>query len=183
MKRASHPRSPEVSVLMSCYNASRWLHEAIDSVLTQTFENFEFVLVDDGSTDDTWNIIQSYRDRDERIVPISKKNTGLPDSLNVGIAKARGAWIARLDADDVCEPTRLEEQVKFVSKHPEVVLLGTGCVEIDEQGGVKKKHTLSIRSPQPGSASGTVAAILSPFISVLPFGHRQTGRRLQHTLV
>jgi glycosyltransferase involved in cell wall biosynthesis len=140
MKPGLHFRSPEVSVLMSCYNAGRWLHEAIDSVLAQTFENFEFILVDDGSTDETWNIIQSYRARDERIVAISKKNTGLPDSLNVGIAKARGAWIARLDADDLCEPTRLEEQASFVHKHPEVVLLGTGCVEIDEQGRVKKKH-------------------------------------------
>lgn len=140
MRRASHPKSPEVSVLMSCYNASRWLHEAIGSVLTQTFENFEFILVDDGSTDETWSIIQSYRDRDERIVSISKKNTGLPDSLNAGIAIARGAWIARVDADDLCEPTRLEEQINFVRKHTEVVLLGTGCVEIDEQGRVKKRH-------------------------------------------
>lgn len=125
---------------MSCYNASRWLHEAIDSVLAQTLENFEFILVDDGSTDETWNLIQRYRDRDHRIVAISKKNTGLADSLNVGIAQARGAWIARLDADDLGEPTRLEEQIRFVQGHPEVVLLGTGFVEIDEQGRVIKKH-------------------------------------------
>lgn len=140
LSRPYHVRNPEVSVLMSCYNGSRWLHEAIVSVLAQTFENFEFVLVDDGSTDETWNIIQSYCARDERIVAISKKNTGLPDSLNVGIAHAKGAWIARLDADDLCEPTRLEEQVNFVRNHPEVVLLGTGFVEIDEQGRFIKKH-------------------------------------------
>ena len=125
---------------MSCYNASRWLHEAIDSVLAQTFENLEFILIDDGSTDETWEIIQSYRDRDERIVALSKKNTGLADSLNVGIAQARAAWIARLDADDLCEPTRLEEQVNFVRHHPEVVLLGTGFVEIDVEGRAVKKH-------------------------------------------
>ncbi len=125
---------------MSCYNGSRWLHEAIDSVLAQTFEAFEFILVDDGSTDETWNIIQSYRDRDDRIVAISKQNTGLADSLNIGIAQASGAWIARLDADDQCELTRLEEQVKFVHCHPEVVLLGAGFVEIDEQGRTIKKQ-------------------------------------------
>ena len=133
-------KSPEVTVLMSCYNASRWLHEAIESVLCQTFGNFEFILVDDGSTDETWDIIRVYRDRDQRIVPIRKENTGLQDSLNVGIAHARAEWIARLDADDLCEPDRLAEQLRFVRNHPEVVLLGTGFVEIDAQGRFIKKH-------------------------------------------
>lgn len=125
---------------MSCYNASSWLAEAIDSVLAQTFGNFEFVLVDDGSTDETWSIIQNYHDRDERIVAITKKNTGLADSLNLGITHAKGKWIARLDADDLCESTRLEEQVNFVRNHPEVVLLGTGFLEVDEKGRVVKEH-------------------------------------------
>jgi glycosyltransferase involved in cell wall biosynthesis len=140
MNRSFHVKNPEVSVLMSCYNGRNWLHEAIDSVLVQSFEAFELILVDDGSTDETWNIIQSYRDRDERIVAISKKNTGLADSLNVGIALARGAWIARLDQDDLCEPTRLMEQVNFVHNYPEVVLLGTGFFEIDKHGRVIKKN-------------------------------------------
>lgn len=132
---------PKVSVLMSCYNGSRWLREAIDSVLIQTYKNFEFILIDNGSTDETWNIIQSYRDKDKRIVAISKENMGLAaDSLNMGIAQAKGEWIARLDADDLCEPTRLEEQVNFVHKHPKVVLLGTGFFEIDEHGKAIKKH-------------------------------------------
>ncbi|MHB8111274.1 MAG: glycosyltransferase family 2 protein [Syntrophorhabdaceae bacterium] len=132
--------NPEVSVLMSCYNAGRWLHEAIDSVMAQTFKDFELILVDDGSSDETRAIIGSYCDRDRRIVPIFKGNTGLADSLNVGIAQARGGWIARLDADDLCEPTRIEEQLKFVSTRPDVVLLGTGCFEMDNQGRVMKKH-------------------------------------------
>lgn len=140
MNRSSRIRNPEVSVLMSCYNGSRWLQEAIDSVLTQTFGSFEFILVDDGSTDETWDIIERYRARDERIVAIAKKNTGLADSLNVGIMQARGTWIARLDQDDLCEPTRLEEQVYFMRNHPEIVLLGTGCIEIEEHGRTIKKH-------------------------------------------
>ena len=135
-----HGKSPEVTVLTSCYNASRWLREAIDSILGQTFEDFEFILVDDGSTDDTWSIIQAYRDRDQRIVAIRKDNTGLQDSLNVGMAHARGSWIARLDADDLCEPDRLAEQLMFVRKHQEVVLLGSGFTEIDEQGRTVMKH-------------------------------------------
>lgn len=131
---------PLVSVVLSCYNGSRWLHEAIESVLAQTFENFEFIIVNDGSTDGSWQIIQKYRGRDERIVAISKNNSGLADSLNVGIAKATGAWIARLDADDFCEPKRFEEQLRFVQGHPEVVLLGSGFVEIDYQSRKIEKH-------------------------------------------
>jgi len=152
MSRSSHDGIPEVSVLMSCYNASRWLHDAIGSVLAQTLRDFEFIVVDDGSTDETWSIIQSYRD--QRIVALSKRNTGLADSLNVGIAQARGVWIARLDADDVCERTRLEEQIQFVRSHPGVVLLGSGCVEIDDQGRVMKKQ-------------------------LFPYGHRKLVRHLE----
>jgi glycosyltransferase involved in cell wall biosynthesis len=133
-------KSPEVTVLMSCYNASGWLPKAIESVLDQTFGNFEFILVDDGSTDETWDIIRSYFDRDKRIVPIRKENTGLQDSLNVGIAHARGVWISRLDADDLCEPDRLAEQLRYVHNHPEIVLLGAGFMEIDAQGRSVKKQ-------------------------------------------
>ncbi len=140
IERCSHIMNPEISILMSCYNASRWLSESIDSILTQTYGNFEFIIIDNGSTDDTWDIIQRYRDQDKRIVAISKNNTLLPDSLNVGIAQAKGEWIAKLDADDLCEPTRLEEQINFARKHPEVVLLGAGFLEIDEQGKLIKKH-------------------------------------------
>jgi glycosyltransferase involved in cell wall biosynthesis len=140
MNHCTLKRDPEVSVVMSCYNASRWLHEAIDSVLAQTFEDFEFILVDDGSIDETWNIIQNYRDKDKRIVPISKKNTGLADSLNIGLGLAKGSWIARLDADDLCENIRLEKQISFVRNNPGVVLLGSGFVEIDEQSRAIKKH-------------------------------------------
>ena len=136
---------PKISVLMSCYNADRWLSEAIESVLSQSFKDFEFILVDDGSTDETKNIIKSYQAKDSRIVTITKKNTGLADSLNVGIASARGDWIARLDADDLCEITRLEEQISFVRKHPDVVLLGTGFLEIDEHGRAIRKHICPTR--------------------------------------
>jgi glycosyltransferase involved in cell wall biosynthesis len=128
---------------MCCYNASRWLPEAVRSVRAQSFPNFELIVVNDGSTDATSNIIGSHRAQEERIVVIEKENTGLTDSLNVGIARARGEWIARLDADDVCEHTRLERQVKFMRRHPEVVLVGSGFVEIDSQGRTITTHRYS----------------------------------------
>ena len=131
---------PEVSVLMSCFNANRWLVEAIESVLAQTFNNYEFIIIDDGSTDNTREIIQQYASTDSRIVPILKENTGLADSLNIGIAKAKGRWIARLDADDLCEVSRLDEQLYFVDKNKSVVLLGSGFLEINEYGSIIKEN-------------------------------------------
>lgn len=131
---------PEITVLMSCYNAEQWLAEAIDSVLTQTHQNFEFILVDDGSKDNTLNLLRKYEKLDHRIKVIAKANTGLPDSLNVGIFQAKGTWIARLDADDICEPSRLEQQLDFVNKNPQVVLLGTGFSQIDVSGQIVKIH-------------------------------------------
>lgn len=131
---------PEISVLMSCYNGSRWLAEAIDSVLTQTFKNFEFILVDDGSKDNTLEIIRAYAARDARVVAVSKKNTGLADSLNTGLALAKGAWVARVDQDDLCEPCRLERQLVFASGHSGLVLLGSGFAEIDEKGTIVKEY-------------------------------------------
>lgn len=132
---------PYVSVLMPCYNAERWLADSIESIINQTFKNIEIILVDDGSTsDETMNIMRRYQDNDARIVIISKKHTGLTDSLNVGIGKAQGKWIARMDADDLCEPERLYEQVNFIHNHPRVILLGTGLFEIDEHSNIIKQH-------------------------------------------
>lgn len=136
---------PLVSVLMSCYNASRWLDESIQSVLSQSYEKFEYILVDDGSKDDTLSIIRRHALNDSRIVVIAKSNTGLTDSLNVGIMKARGKWIARQDADDISEPNRLEKQVQFAMANPGLVFIGTGLTEIDENGRKLSVHRYPLR--------------------------------------
>lgn len=125
---------PEVSIIMSCFNSSRWLPEAINSVLCQTFENFELILVDDGSTDSTPDILQEFQRKDDRIIVETKLHSGLPDSLNIGITMAHGDWIARLDADDMCEPTRISRQLEYVKQHPAAVLVGCGFTEIDQNG-------------------------------------------------
>jgi glycosyltransferase involved in cell wall biosynthesis len=116
------------------------LRESIESILSQTFTDFEYVLIDDGSTDGTQEIIQNYAKSDERIVFISKTNTGLTDSLNVGLKKAKGKWIARLDADDIAMPERLHKQYNFAEATDDPVLLGTGCFETDERGRTIKVH-------------------------------------------
>lgn len=126
--------SPRVSVLMSCFNAADYLPEAIESVLSQTFADFEFVIVDDGSTDRTLDVVRSYAAMDTRIVVVEKRNTGLADSLNTGMRMARGEWIARLDADDIALPIRLEKQIAYIDRHPQTVFTGSGFTEIDSAG-------------------------------------------------
>jgi len=123
--------NPLVSVVMSVYNSEKYLKEAIESILNQTYTNFEFIIVNDGSTDNSLDIIQEYMKKDERIVLISRENKGLPYSLNEGIEKAKGKYIARMDADDISLPTRFEEQVRFMEENEEVGVCGTSVLDID----------------------------------------------------
>ena len=132
--------SPKISVVMSCYNAAAFIAEAMASILRQTFADFELILIDDGSTDKTLNIIRQYALKDSRIVVIHKKNTGPADSRNAGILVARGEWIAILDSDDIALPTRLEDQISFFKISPDILLLGTGAIELDEHGKAIKTH-------------------------------------------
>lgn len=124
--------TPKVSVIMAVYNGETYLSEAILSVLNQTEKNFEYIIIDDGSTDDSQKIIKSFHD--ERIVYFKKIHSGLVDSLNLGLQKARTEFIARFDADDICMPERLEKQLSFFEQHPENVLVGSYAVKIDEFG-------------------------------------------------
>jgi len=118
---------------MSVYNGEKYLREAVDSILGQTVRDFELIIVDDGSTDGTWAILQNYND--PRIVLLyNEENVGLTRSLNKGLAVARGEYIARMDADDVSLPKRLEKQVAYLDANPEVGLLGTWIKIIGERG-------------------------------------------------
>lgn len=125
-----------ISIIMPVYNGERFLREAIKSILSQTYEDFEFIIINDGSTDKTLEIIDEYKDKDGRIIVISRENRGLVASLNEGIALARGEYIARMDADDICSADRLNEQIAFFEAHPECVLVGSWAETIDENGNV-----------------------------------------------
>ncbi len=131
--------NPKVSVIMSVYNGDKYLREAIESILNQTFTDFEFIIVNDGSTDNSLEIIESYDD--ERIKTINnKKNIGLTKSLNKALKFAKGKYIARQDADDVSLPNRFEKQVEYLDSHPEVALVGTSVYLIDENGKIIGKR-------------------------------------------
>lgn len=131
---------PKISVVMSCYNAGSYLSDAIESVLGQTYGDFELLLIDDGSRDGTLGTINDFAAKDKRIVVIAKENSGLANSLNVGIEAARAQWIARMDQDDIAFPERLQRQIDFMGDHPETVLLGGGCVTIDNKGRELRRY-------------------------------------------
>ena len=114
-------KSPKVSVLMPNYNCEKYLPEAIDSILNQSFTDFEFIIIDDGSTDKSWEIIQDYAKQDKRIVAIkNKENLKICKTLNKGIAIAKWKYIARMDSDDISMLDRFEKQVEFLDNNSDV---------------------------------------------------------------
>ena len=144
--------SPTVSVVMSLFNAQRYLREAVDSILAQTHRDFEFVIIDDGSTDSTPQILLSYTD--PRINVIRQENSGLAVALNRGIAASRGQYIARMDGDDRTDPRRLAKQLAFLEQHPAIGIVGTWADIIDADGNVlmRKKELV-----EPSAIRRTIA--------------------------
>jgi glycosyltransferase involved in cell wall biosynthesis len=130
--------APKISVLMSAYNAARYIGEAIQSVLAQTFADFELIIINDGSTDDTEKVVRSFPD--SRIVLVTQSNEGVAAALNKGLGLARADLVARFDADDVCYPHRLEQQYRFLEAQPEYVIVGTAADYADEAGAYVFTH-------------------------------------------
>jgi glycosyltransferase involved in cell wall biosynthesis len=131
--------NPKISVIMSVFNGERFLHASISSILNQTFTNFEFIIINDGSIDNSLEIIQSYANTDSRITIHNKNNSGLADSLNKGIEISTGDWIARIDADDISMPRRLELQYKYALSNPGTAFVGSDMIKINENGDHIKK--------------------------------------------
>ena len=124
---------PQISVIMAVYNGEKFLEEAIGSILKQTFLNFEFIIIDDGSEDTSLKIIKNFKDKRISILE-NNKNIGLSASLNKGIKLSKGKYIARMDADDISLPERLEKQYNFMERNPNIGIVGTGYDLINESG-------------------------------------------------
>lgn len=136
---------PKVSVVMSVYNGTLYLRESLESILNQTFTDLEFIIIDDKSTDDTWEILSEYNNRDSRIKLYKNlENLGLTKSLNKGLQQAQGKYIARQDADDVSLPDRFELQTDFLEQHLEVGAIGTSAEVIDEQGKAIEQSSVPV---------------------------------------
>lgn len=140
---------PAVSILMPVYNGLPYLREALNDLLGQTFEDFELVAVEDGSTDDSLAVLQEYADRDARIVIVeNRENLGLTKSLNRGLCRCRAPLVARADADDGYALDRLERQVAFMKAHPEVGLLSCAVTKTNEEGVPFSKSTFPLEDGQ-----------------------------------
>ncbi len=129
---------PKVSVIMPVYNAEKYLKEAIDSILSQTFADFEFIILDDSSSDSSPEIVRSYQDERIRFY-INEQNMGVAKTLNKGLDLATGEYIARMDSDDISLPERFEKQVAYLDKNPKVGVLGCGTEEFGE--GLQSKFS------------------------------------------
>jgi glycosyltransferase involved in cell wall biosynthesis len=124
-------KDPKISVLMPVYNAARFLNESIESILNQTFFDFEFIIIDDGSTDDGLEIIKAFED--PRIVfARNEKNLGISETLNKGIEMAKSSLIARMDADDISHPNRLQRQYDYMMENPDCALLSSWARVVSE---------------------------------------------------
>ena len=142
----THSNTPQVTVFIPVYNRERYIGEAIESILAQTFSDFEILLVDDGSTDSSVDKIRSFSDPRIRLV-CNEENLGIPRTRNKGIEHARGQYMAMLDSDDRSYPERLEKQVAFLESHPDHVQVGSWCRMMDAQGNVLTKIKRQPASP------------------------------------
>lgn len=145
MKRKDKPL---ISVIMSAYNSGKYISEAIESILNQTLKDFEFIIINDASTDKTSEIIKRYARKDKRIIVIgSNKNIGLTKSLNIGLRKAKGKYIARMDADDISLLERLQVQYNLLEENKEIFLCGSSSLIIDNHGKVITKFQPKFTEP------------------------------------
>lgn len=126
--------SPALSVVLPVYNGEKYVAETIESVLNQTFTDFEFIIIDDGSTDNTAKITDAFAKKDKRIVAVRQQNIGLVDTLNKGLNLAKAKYIARIDADDICLKQRFELQYNYMQQRPNLAVLG-GCINIMDESG------------------------------------------------
>lgn len=121
--------TPKVSVILSAYNEEKYLTRSVQSILDQTFRDLEVILIDDGSTDSTWEIIKGFQD--SRVRPVKLDRSGLMKAVNRGLSMARGEYIARMDADDESLPDRIQKQVEFLDSHPDIAVVGTAYFKHD----------------------------------------------------
>lgn len=148
---------PMISVVMSVYNAEKYLKDSIESILNQTYRNFEFIIIDDGSSDNSLNIINGFREKDNRIIVVSRSNKGVVVSLNDGIKISRGKYIAIMDADDISLRNRLEKQLEYMEKNTDVSILATnvdifGNIGDEEKKYIEQAYNFTIRNDNDAKA-------------------------------
>lgn len=139
-------KMPQVSVIMPSYNKEKYIGEAIESIIRQTFSDWELIIIDDCSTDHSVEVIRSYQDDRIRFYENSF-NIGIAENRNQGIALATGKYIALLDADDISLPERLEKEIVFLDEHPEIDVVFGGFKEIDGEDIIRETYFTPLKNP------------------------------------
>ena len=156
-------KTPKISVIMSAYNSEKFISKSIDSILAQTFKNFELIIINDSSIDKTKDIIETYRKKDKRIKIIcNRQNLGPAKSRNRALKIAKGEYIAIMDSDDVSLPKRLEVQYHFLENNPDIFLIGGGAININESGEETTKHNPIVNENKLRAALEKENAIYHP---------------------
>jgi len=137
----------ELTVIMPVYNAERYLSAAIESVLEQTYKNFKFIIINDGSTDRSGDIIDQYKALDSRIISLSQPNSGISQTRNRALEIAQTEWVALMDADDIMLPERLERQLAFIEKHTSIRVASCRAIYIDENENELGRSVCHIKTP------------------------------------
>jgi hypothetical protein len=158
--------APIVSVVMSVFNGERFLREAVESILQQSFREFEFIIVDDGSSDQSAPILDSYQTNDARVKVYRKEHSGLVESLNHGCSLAQSKYIARMDADDIASKDRLKTQVAFMDAHPETGVIGGAVDWIDASGNSLGIHCYPAENHQIKAALLEGCALWHPTVVI-----------------
>lgn len=154
-----------ISVVMPAYNAEKYIDSAIESILNQTFQEFELIVIDDGSSDNTLGIIKSYAEKDNRVKVLQSEHVGASQARNLAIARAQYEWIAMMDADDIALPERFEKQIKAARANPKVVAWGTYVYHMNSQGKTLSLNTLGPSTEQEFEwqrANGHVTSLFQP---------------------
>lgn len=152
-----------VSVILPCYNGARWIREAIESVLAQTYKDFELIIVDDGSTDSSGKIVSLYSN-DARVCYIYQKNRGFSAAINKGIRESSGDFVGFIGQDDLWMPKKLKEQVNYLRKHQNVDLVHSNYYIIDLEGKIVKKRNTKMQEP-PSTGENVKELFLGNFIA------------------
>lgn len=141
-------QNPLVSVIMPVFNAGNFLRLAIESILNQTYQNFELIIIDDASTDKSWQIISQYKKQNPKKIKALRLKKGLKKggdaAANIGFQLAKGEFVARMDADDISLPQRLEKQVNYLLNHPDVFMVGSRAWVIDKEGEIVGEKNVSL---------------------------------------
>lgn len=166
---------PLVSVILPVRNGQKFIAEAIDSILNQTYQNLELIIINDGSTDKTKDILLSYSASNIKVINLAA-NRGESAAANIGFHHAKGEFIARMDADDISHPQRIEKQVDLMLSDPSIVVVGTQALVINEQGYIIGKKTFPVSNKKIYDLYGICNPMLHPSCifrrSLLPQKHK-----------